>query len=275
MIEQLIVGMPASGKSTFIAALRHILVADECPSALELVALADNETHLNRLEREWLQCQVIDRTKPSSEGWVEFNVRDRLSGIESVLRMPDLRGEAFEQPACIGKCDPRVHDVLVSSDGILLFTNADRSDDSVLISDLGDLFAGEGDVQPPPKFIPENMPEEVKVVEFLQVANRRPRRSKQRRLAVLISAWDVVGNAPDPAEWLMQHRPMLEQFLRTNPELWETRVYGVSAQGGRLPDDRLRLEGIACPTSRISVVGHGAGNHDLTAPIRWLMSGSD
>lgn len=283
----LVVGMPNSGKSTFIAALRHIFVADQIATELVLTGLADSEAHLNRLEDDWLACERMKRTKAATEGWVTFNVRDREHGLESSLLIPDLRGEAFEQPASTGQCSKELFNALLDSEGILLFTNADREDDMLLISQLSDMFVAEdeeaeseadqgenlkGGTHHQP-FKPESMPEEVKVVEFLQVANRRPQRSRKRKIAVVISAWDVVigsGN-PAPFDWLMGYRPMLHQFLTSNECLWELRTYGVSAQGGKLPAMKKELEEMAIPSKRILIDGHGALPHDLSAPLRWLM----
>lgn len=280
MMHQLIVGMPNSGKSTFIAALRHLFVANEVHTELELTGLADNEAHLNRLEDDWLACKRVSRTKPNTEGWVQFNVRDRQSGVESMLSIPDLRGEAFEQPACSGQCNRELYDALVKTDGILLFTNADREDDMLLISDLMDILGPpepDDSYDDSPKtdaFKPENMPEEVKVVEFLQVANRRPLNPRTRKVAVMISAWDVVSKTGrTPEDWFLEHRPMLAQFLNSNTGLWDTRIYGISAQGGKLPQMKASLEKVTRPSERIMVVGHGAQQHDLSAPLSWLMSG--
>lgn len=273
MRQQLIIGMPESGKSTFIAAMRHLLLSGTVRTELELTGLADEEKHLNDLERNWLDCRLIERTKPATEGWVEFRVRDRATGGDSILSVPDLRGEAFEQPACSGQCQRELYTAVADSDGIALFTNAEREDDALLISDLGDLLRDEPEAFVSAKsFDPYEMPEEVKIVEFLQMANRRPLRAKQRRLAVVVSAWDVVAAGNSPDTWLLLKRPMLTQFLEHNADLWDVRVYGVSAQGGRLPRDRMRLKRYRNPAERIQVVGHGAHKHDLTSPLRWLGS---
>ncbi|MCY0854989.1 hypothetical protein [Cupriavidus sp. D39] len=305
MTSLLVVGMPNSGKSTFIAALRHLLIADEVPTHLRLTGLAASEAHLNKLEGKWLACETIERTKPATEGWVELQVQDRVTGAESTLRIPDLRGEAFEQPACIGQCQIDLFDALSEAEGILLFTNADREDDALLIDDIADILdlepvdeitgdhAATLDGQSPgvtteaegqavieestTRFRPEEMPEEVKLVEFLQLANRRPLRSRRRKVAVIVSAWDVVtsnGNATADA-WLATRRPMLSQFLATNDDLWDARVYGVSAQGGRLPQDKSTLEKIGRPSERIRIVGHDADAHDISAPLRWLLPTAD
>ena len=59
----------------------------------------------------------------------------------------------------------------------------------------------------------------------------------------------------------------------------DVRIYGVSAQGGTYPskkrenkddEDRKRLTSIRPASKRIRVVGHGANEHDLTHPVRWL-----
>jgi len=65
---------------------------------------------------------------------------------------------------------------------------------------------------------------------------------------------------------------MLAQFLAANADLWNARVYGISAQGGKLPDRKRELAKIKQPSERIRVVGHGAGTHDLSAPLQWLMA---
>jgi hypothetical protein len=265
-------GMPGSGKSTFIAALRHLLLAGDVPTELLLTILAEEEKHLNKLEADWLALREVPRTKPATEGWVEFHLRDPEGGREATVLVPDLRGEAFEQPASLGRCESDLHMALAEADGFILFTNAENDVDSLMLSDLGDLLGplADGGGGPPPPFRPEDMPEEVKVVEFLQMANRRPLTARRRRIAVMISAWDTVPAGTDPGTWLAEHRPMLDQFLAHNADLWETRVYGVSAQGGRLPADRARLRGLRKPSERIAVIGHGAARHDLTAPLRWV-----
>lgn len=279
MRQQLIVGMPSSGKSTFIAALRHLLVADETATALQLVKLSDEESHVNALEDKWLSCREIERTKPATEGWVEFTVRNRKTGTESVLAIPDLRGETFEQPLCTGRCVKSLYEAVGNSDAILLFTNADRPDDAGLISDLNDMHENRdtpdtaqnnSKAAPRSQFKPEDMPEEVKIIEFLQMANRRPLQARKRRIGIVISAWDVVSSDVEPTQWFGEHRPMLDQFLANNADLWETRIYGVSAQGGKLPRDREILTRIRKPSQRIILVGDETLAHDLTSPLSWL-----
>ena len=300
MTRQLIVGMPESGKSTYIAALRHVLVAKQVDTELELTMLAGDEQHLNALEEKWLSCEAMERTKTSNEGWVELNVRDKVTEATAVMTIPDLRGENFERPAVAGGCPRDLHEALVASDGILLFTNANREDDMLLIDDFGDISddddeeeaegkaelassanleenGEQGDEQDDDKvrFRPQDMGEEIKIVEFLQMANRRPLFPKRRKICLVVSAWDLIAGNADmtPEKWLAAKRPMLNQFLTYNADMWELRIYGISAQGGTLPQRRAEFEKMLNQSERVHVVGHGAGKHDLTTPLRWLMGG--
>lgn len=271
----LFAGMPASGKSTFIAALRHLMLAAEVPCGLELVELADDNAHVNRLERDWLQCLTVERTQTSSEAWVELTVREVSSGNIIQLTVPDLRGETFEQPAVSGACSDEILKVMEQAEGLVLFTNANKPNDTLLISDVSDILPeqDESPALPPKPFDARQLPEEVKIVEFLQLLNRRPRRAKRRKLAIVASAWDLVetAKAGDPEAWLAANRTMLHQFLSHNSDMWAFRTYGVSAQGGNLPDDKERLAAVAKASERIQVIGHGAALHDLAAPLLWIM----
>jgi hypothetical protein len=226
-----------------------------------------------------------------------LHVRDRETGVEADLNIPDLRGERFEQPAAAGLCERGLYDALANAEGFMLFTNADAGVDDMMISDVDDVARAlegervdaEGEVArsrneggpqtvlKPPRFNPYEMPEEAKVVELLQMMNRRPLAALRRKLVVVISAWDAVEAVDDasPDDWLARNRPMLHQFLKYNPELWMPRTYGVSAQGGALPRDKDKLLQMKKPAHRIRIVGHGAAQHDLTAPIRWLMASGE
>lgn len=63
---------------------------------------------------------------------------------------------------------------------------------------------------------------------------------------------------------------MLHQFLSANPETFEFRVYGVSAQGGDATGEGRAELLRQTPSERITCIGPEAVAHDLTAPLVWL-----
>lgn len=273
MRKQLVIGMPGSGKSTYIGALRHLVVDGEVDLDFGFKRFSGDERHLNALEQKWLACEEMDRTGGANEAWVEMILSDREAGDENALAIPDLRGELFVRPAARSRFPRDLYDAVRDAEGFLLFTNVDRQDDTIRIDDLADIMDDEGaELLEPAAFRPEEMPEEVMIVEFLQMANRRPLFPRRRKLALIVSAWDLVPDDTEPLEWLLAHRPMLAQYLQHNSELWDVRVYGVSAQGGRLPAEATELQAIEIPSHRVRVVGHGASKHDLSAPLRWLVT---
>ena len=70
---------------------------------------------------------------------------------------------------------------------------------------------------------------------------------------------------------------MLVRSLANSEGILDLRVYGVSAQGGRLSKkkdgpgpDRERLLAVVPASRRIRIVGPEVAEHDLTRPLLWL-----
>jgi hypothetical protein len=141
-------------------------------------------------------------------------------------------------------------------------------------------------------FRPELTPQQVQLVDLLDAMADFPISMEPSKIAVIISAWDTEmrGRKRSPEAWLADCMPLLSQYLETHSDVFETRIYGVSAQGGHVPkrekpgnkrdpmleekSDREELLDKKPASARIAVVGHGSSDHDLTHPIAWL-SGLD
>jgi hypothetical protein len=142
--------------------------------------------------------------------------------------------------------------------------------------DIAPLLEGDPSASEPAEireWTPDLIPEQVRLVDLLQFLEHPPFRRALRRVAVMVSAWDLLPEpAPTPQQWLRRELPLLHQFLESNSSSFMVRVFGVSAQGGQFKGeerDRLLAE---IPGERILCVGDGVKPHDLTAPIAWLMS---
>lgn len=282
MNRVVLAGTPNSGKSTFVAALSHLLNSGELPTTLSLTRLSDDEQHLSWLQERWLDAELVDRTKKQTESWVTFHIEE--VGTERRARgdllVPDLRGELFTQPATMGVCDRGLLDALRASTAILLFTSAEAPTDTITVGEINGILAAAGHEEPkepkinPSNFVPDNMPEQVKLVELLQAINRHDRKAPARRLALIVSAWDII-HASNPEvtadQWLQHNRPMLDQFLKSNGDLWKVSIFGVSAQGGVLPRDAEKFKKLAKQSSRIIVSAHGRTTCDLTSIIAWAI----
>ena len=266
-----LVGLPKSGKSSFLAALRHLMISREVSTAINLERFAGNEAHANALSAHWHDVLPFGRTSMLEEGQVAVIGSKRDTGDPVTLDLPDLSGERFRQLAGSRTCVASLQSALLGADGVLLFVNAWKEFEDASKDEVGHTAA-----MAPEPWDPEGMPEQAHLLEILNFLNRYPAPAKRRRVALIVSAWDVVD--PDhtcPSSWLEQHRFMLWRFLSNNRALFDTRAYGVSALGGdpEDPETAVKLRAFAEPSRRIAIVGHGAGQHDLTAPLLWLAGG--
>lgn len=273
-----ILGLPRSGKTTFLAALWHLIDAGEVDSKLVLDKLVGDHKYLNGIVEAWRRCEEVPRTPRAGEMNVSMQVHEPMTGRRIVLQFPDLSGESFEDQFASRTCRPEYVEGFTRDGGILLFVNADRPLDGITLLDLQPAIVGDVDSQSTAaarEWTPELAPEQVRLVEVLQFLQRPPFIHRQRRLAVCVSAWDVIADPrPSPDEWLAREMPLLGQFLRNNPESFSVRVYGISAQGGDVRGIEKRSElALQTPSQRIQCVGHHADPHDLTAPLVWLSGG--
>src|SRR4051794_12749587 len=88
VVHQLILGLPGSGKTTFIAALWHVIESDEVEGALKLAEVHGVRDYLNGIRKNWLDCQDLERTRIGSEHEVSFRLRDASTGSISELILP-------------------------------------------------------------------------------------------------------------------------------------------------------------------------------------------
>ena len=235
---------------------------------------------------------------------VTIHLIDRKTDVRAAAFFPDLAGETFDAQVEARRCRPEFIKVVGDDDGILFFISSDVKGEALSIVELnammppaptaqddmarpregaaisgengGDFPTTEGNpsAASSTEWEPKLVPAQVRVVQLLSDLQRAPFEPRRRRVAVVISAWDLTrGSGLGPGEWLAQNMPLVDQFLRTNAQFFDHRIYGVSAQGVRLDDDNAVGEAAKLtPSRRIEIVGPEETGHDLTLPLVWLMS---
>lgn len=274
-------GLPASGKTTFLAALWHLLTNQKVKVRLSLVTLKAGEAaYLRAIASRWAQAKKQDRTLHSGNKFVTLSLKLE-SGEEFDLRFPDIAGEAFAQVWEARECTAEVAEALRAG-GVLLFIHVDKirapgwiADDAAQSQGMGIARGGA-----PVPWRPEFSPTQVQLVDMLRCLQARPLDVGPRRLAVILSAWDKVEmDEVSPEQFLKMHLPLLHQYLAHGLSAgWDSRVFGVSAQGADYDDedgapiaDAERMRAIDVPSHRIRVAVGDATTHDLTEPVYWLM----
>ncbi len=296
--EIMVLGFQASGKTTFAAALWHLVDSREINDTALVKGKHNGDfQYLERISAAWASGWVVGRT--SSEEWrpIAINLRRLVPETDVRLSFVDIAGETVERTFVTREVDERVEPLIRDASGLLLFVSALRPQDDDSIVDLYLEFPDEAPPEPADEpaeagsnaqgatasdetvpFKIEMTPHQVQLADLLDAFADDPLEMRPARIAVIISAWDRAHGASTPEAWLEDHMPLLSQYLATHDDEFETRIYGVSAQGGHVPSkdnptepsDRDELLKQPEASRRIRVVGHGAGRHDLTHPIAWL-----
>ena len=277
-----VMGLPGSGKTTFLAALWHLLTANEVDTRLSLVTLrAGESTHLNEIALLWRKARVQERTLHAGERTVTMSLCS-AGAPEFKLTFPDLAGESFQQMWEARECSPEVAAFLRSM-GVLLFVHADKIKAPGWIVDDAEVAEATGLPVEPGKPVAWNArlaPTQVKLVDLLQSLESPLLNAGPRRVAIVLSAWDkAAGAGMTPDEYLTAHLPLLRQYLTHGLSgTWVVKLFGVSAQGGvydevgKPPKDEAQgIREMDVPSKRISVVSTEGQSHDLTEPLQWLL----
>lgn len=270
----LICGLPSSGKTTFLAALWHLIFHKEIDSGLFFRSLPENREYLNQISDKWRRFIEIAHTPTSEFQEITLKLKDEKDEID--LLMPDMSGESWKAIWTTRLCTEELSKWIKDDANIMLFLHADNIIPPIEIMDLN-AMAAEGDFSSEKEFkqwSPDNSPTQVILVDILQTLSMPPIGKRNRKLAVLVSAWDIAEDmGKSPVEYLEIHFPLLYQYLKYSNDFSEFKVYGVSAQGGDLksPTDTKVLKAENIPSKRIRVVADDCIGHDLTLPIKWLM----
>lgn len=283
----IMIGLPETGKTTFLAALYHVLEKRIVVGSLHLAAIPEKRDYLNLIRERWCDCVPQERTLTNTVFEVTLSVADQACSAANDVIFPDVHGELFNQQYAQREWTPSFDNRVQSAHGILLFVHPSKVREPVTIREEQELVAvigGNGNttlpasVQPTAdgtdeaEWSPELAPTQVELVELLQFVLDRRGPGCPVNLAVMVSAWDLAKPASgDPAAWIRERLPLLDQYLRSNSGRLRTRYYGVSAQGGDLKYQKAALQVVVEPSERIDIVGEGARPHDITAPLRWLM----
>jgi len=286
MSEQsvVIIGLPESGKTTYLAALWHVVTARDVPTKLGFGnLLAGTAKHLNEIAVRWCNAQKQERTLMLGSRVVSMNLKDSNDSLIKVT-FPDVPGEEYRRMWEDRDASPDVI-AIMRAGGVLLFVNADEIHGPNWIADENAMYAkwGAPPVVPgePVPWHARAAPTQVQLVDILQLLRSPPIDIGPRKLAIMLSVWDKVsGEGRTPAVFLAEKMPLLDQYLRHNADGWTHVTYGISAQGGDYDDvdpekektpEAEALRHYDKASTRVDVVMGDVHSHDLTEPLAWLM----
>jgi hypothetical protein len=243
----LLIGLPSTGKTSFLAALWYMVNQSEIPCALLLDRLDGDSRYLNQIREAWLEHKPVRRNPLDSEKAVSMILKRRDSGASVELTFPDLSGESFRLQWAQRQFTTQYDQRLRKASGAVMFVHPESVLKPHRIDTLNSLVtAMAGAVATQEETAEENSetaskpwdiekaPTQVQLIELLQFISGRDYFSPPFRLAIVVSAWDLVSHMwKSASDWISSELPMLRQFLDCNEGSFEVEFYGVSAQGGR------------------------------------------
>jgi hypothetical protein len=291
LLKHLVVGLPRTGKTSFIAALGHVVESGEVPNSLQLVDMGNARDRVNAISKEWLGYREVDRTNFNTETNVIMKLSTPSGENVVELLLPDMTGESFELQWRNREWTKEYDDLARESSGMLLFVHPDKIVEPLSIEEVahleGQMTGGDaghssasqsGTTPKPTAWNHDCVPTGVQLVELLQFFLDQKDIYPLARIAIIVSAWDKLQDLEiTPDEWLAMALPLLDQFLRAARNRVPFRVYGISALGGDINDaeDLERMQNEDKPSNRVIVVGQDSTPHDITAPIKWLTDVAD
>ncbi len=267
----LLVGLSGSGKTTYLAALWHLLEAGECSASFRIGTLQPDRTYLNRIRDDWLSLKEIERTSLRVSETASLSLTDANDGRSIQVTVPDLSGESFRLQWAQRKAKRDYVDYVRECTGVLLFVHPSSMTKTRRLDPADVRKPKSGELSKP--WDPSDTSTQVELVELLQFVLLLRDSIGRLPVAGIISAWDLIRGAVPPAEWFADRLPLLSQFLQANSEDVPFQVYGISAQGGDLEKDRAKLRAEVHPTNRVRVFDDSRGPYnDLSMPLRFVLS---
>lgn len=280
-----LVGLPSTGKTTFLAALWHIVNSPDASASghLKLKLLSGDAEYLNKIHSQWAEYRKVERTKMGSESIASMELTHKSGASSATIEFPDLSGEQFQQQVGDRSCTPKYRELIRSAHGILLFIHSGdirRPDPITQAQQLADTIrtdtteAEDASTSISRPWDSADAPTAVKIVELLQFVAHLSPETPQHRIAIILSAWDLQSTNALPDEFLTERLPLLDQFLKANDDRFLYRVYGLSAQGGPLDTEQQRqtlAQDTDLAANRIQVKFGSEQSNDITLPIKWLL----
>lgn len=269
-------GLRGSGKTTFLAALWHYLESAELKDELELPQLQPDRDYLNSIRNNWLALKPVGRTSLRTRTTVSMSLQDKRTSAGIKISIPDLSGESFRLQWSTRKAPATYLSFARESTGAFLFIHPSevKRTHAIKSSDETDQMKVEDERRIPPSknWSAEQSSTQVQLVDIVQSLLRMREIATPMRMAVVISAWDVIKVRISPLGWVDSRLPLLSQFLRANQNLFASEIFGVSAQGGDLVADRDRLLQESVPSTRCQAMqGENIDCVPITAPLRFLL----
>lgn len=282
-----LLGMPGTGKSTYLGALWQIIEDDDDPSIIERDVTGDR-AYLQQLGDDLVAGREVQRTDVDSEDGLTLTVGFD-DGEDVALDVPDLSGEALRLLVEDRVWHPRLIELVQTANGFLLFVNVNDTELPTRVDFIRNVMEGAGvtaatstdDLEQPTdedadaddgsRFSPRHAYIGAKLVDALENIAGLRSRDDSFHLALILSAWDTHDGKVTPDEWVAKYLAAVASWCRLNTDVVDLAIFGVSAQGGKLPAERDELLQKGSVLNRAFTHDGEGAVVPLSQPLRWAL----
>jgi len=250
--NKLLLGLPASGKTTFLAALWQLLFHDIPLKShpFKLTPLPSERQYLEEIRDRWIDCQEVYHTPEDDRQNVKLHFQRTKDKKQLSFSLLDVSGEIFRKCWVDRRWDSEFDNYVQGVDGIILFINPLKLiypntlnevyevfydvflEPNGYPFDMDSWFEGEAIPFQVKQWDADDSPSQVKLIELLQIVKNRCQ--KDCRLMVIVSAWDTIQYYNiAPLLWVAKRLPLLMQYIISNFSYVKNqfKCFGISAQG--------------------------------------------
>ena len=274
-------GLPASGKTTFLVAFTYMLLEQTEKVCLHMKPQDVQEGLTEEFKKEierWTNFESLHHTGVGQVHKMKYTLYD-ADGVRYILEVPDRSGETFDAIIRDRYIDDNTIGDWLRPDEIIILINLERmnvGDKESLLTELPPsmqtLLAEDGEnAVLEGKNNSSMLPGQFALVELLQMLCFT--RKCTVDIKFIISAWDRVeayNNGKEsiiPKEIFQEKLPLVYQFLNTNEDSYNVQYWGVSAQGSDFqdPDEIEKMSYAVEAMERVKVVDPmGKISYDLS-----------
>ena len=270
----MIVGLPGSGKSTFLGALWYNLCNNEGKMLMKKGDFPSQITLLQKLENLWQRVEKIERnsTEQNIVDDVEIILKQNDTQEEITLNVPDFCGEKFYNIVEQGNTD-EIEEWCKESDSLLYMVSDVRSNMFIDDDKMDNQSEGDEDVLPLDAKQMSPAAINMMILKFL-LAHK-----KFKRVVLAITRWDKVindgiepKNMENPEIWLKNNSPAFYNFVKHFfPDVY---IIGLSAQGCDYEKEGFDKEAVLIKTEdgNRAYVCDDDIHYDLSLPLNFLLS---
>jgi hypothetical protein len=268
--------MPQTGKSTYLGAIWD-LTQDDRDTSISEIDVRGDRSYLQLLGEKLARLEVIDRTDVDSDEGLRLTVAF-ARGDPFELWIPDLSGETLRMLVEDRHWHPLLRAAVSAANAVLLFVHPDQVRQPIRTNFMGAIGATGANpaadaLRPTPAFEPRMACTSAVLVDavenILEVVDLH---GMPLRMGIVISAWDEVDGDRTPEQWIAQEMPALWEMCRANSNVIDMTIFGVSAQGGRIPDQRVQLLEKGGVLDRSYALDSSGSPVPLSKPLEWAVT---